>query len=376
MRLALVLWLVLASLAGAQSVRSDANIAAVLSGGTAIGDIVATGTVTSDSLHLPPIAAPGAPHATEDVLFQDSSDSTLKVQKSTAGGGALVDLEAGGGSGTGELVFVRTYTADQLEFPTNSDWFENDGCPLAADTLNAGIKVRLCGDSNQEGFGIGERVPVGATGLIVTSLVRANTAPGVSTSIFLDLAARTMANGAATSAWSSAINLSTITIPTATTWVQTTHTTVPLASLGATAGDAVQLQFVRDVASDSLVGDLATRQIVIEWDMGNDTAAPAYSMRTASGLTDSVPIGTLTLYDTTANAITATLVDCTSSIDGQSLVAKLNTRPGTNNVTLTPEVGDTIDGAATEVLSTEKQARTYFCHGSGNNWILTAEVLP
>lgn len=69
--------------------------------------------------------------------------------------------------------------------------------------------------------------------------------------------------------------------------------------------------------------------------------------------------------DTTPNPITVNLPAGAAGIDGRVIRVKLRLRPGSNDVTITPNGSDTINGLGSLVLNTQGQFVTliYF-HGS------------
>ena len=75
------------------------------------------------------------------------------------------------------------------------------------------------------------------------------------------------------------------------------------------------------------------------------------------------------------SAITLTLPSKTSN-SGQVLIFKdALGNAGTNNVTITAAVGDTIDGSGTYVISHNKEGVNFICDGI-NGWMMTSRVKP
>lgn len=75
-------------------------------------------------------------------------------------------------------------------------------------------------------------------------------------------------------------------------------------------------------------------------------------------------------YDTTSTAIVANLPAIGAATRGKRFDVKLDVKPGSNNVTITPNGSDTIDGAASLVLSTVKTSYTLRCPSTGTDWKL------
>lgn len=74
------------------------------------------------------------------------------------------------------------------------------------------------------------------------------------------------------------------------------------------------------------------------------------------------------LYDTTSNAITVNLPAIVTANRGVIWTFKLDTRPGTNNVTLDPSGAETVDGAATLVLTVLDRTVILRAPSTGTDW--------
>jgi hypothetical protein len=99
-------------------------------------------------------------------------------------------------------------------------------------------------------------VPSGTTNITFSFKGRAQTAPGSAQNVILRLYNRQIPDNAAVTAWSAALQLTTIAIPTNTNF-QYDSQTISLATLGITANRVVQFELTRqgNNASDTLVGD-------------------------------------------------------------------------------------------------------------------------
>lgn len=74
------------------------------------------------------------------------------------------------------------------------------------------------------------------------------------------------------------------------------------------------------------------------------------------------------LADTTSTAISVTLPAGTSALDGRSIRLKLKVRGGSNDLTILPQGSDTIEGAASLVISTEGEAVELVYDHSNTRW--------
>ena len=213
---------------------------------------------------LAPIAAPSA-HATEDRIFQDTSDTTLKVRKSTAGGGALVSLEGGGGITSWEWVPAADFFVTDS---TGSNWGVDVGCGVAADTLNTALTVVRCDDTTSEGGGWETFIPTsGATDAVFATVSRAQSAPGGAVGLQWAVACRTIADNSAIGTWSAFVDLTVVALGANTSW-QIDQSTIPLTSLNLVADQPGQCQFAREPvdADDTLVGDATLAGIAYKWE--------------------------------------------------------------------------------------------------------------
>jgi hypothetical protein len=162
------------------------------------------------------------------------------------------ELLGGAGGGLPEFQFF----ADQFENPVTADWTVNALAPAAADSNNSGLTVRLFDDTTEEGVGFIIEVPATATNIVFDFVSRAETAPGAVNTVGLDIYNRGIPDNAAVQAWSSATQLTDLSIPT-NEFFQEDSQTVTLASLGITAGETTQFELVRTTPTGGtdLTGD-------------------------------------------------------------------------------------------------------------------------
>lgn len=174
-----------------------------------------------------------------------------------------VKWAAGGGGGDTQ---VRLFYADQLDNPNSADWAVNALAPVAADSNNSGLTVRLFDDTTEEGVGFSLSVPSGKTNLILRLKSRAETAPGATQTVKLNLYVREAADNTAVEAWSAATQLTDLSIPTNENF-QYDSQTIALSTLSITAGNFVQFELTRDSTDvgDTLVGDWALLEISAEF---------------------------------------------------------------------------------------------------------------
>jgi len=159
-----------------------------------------------------------------------------------------------------------TFQADQFDNPVNSDWTVNSLAPSSADTLNPALPVRRFDDTTEEGVGAGITIPENTVNIVFGFKSRAQTAPGSAQTVQPTLYNRLVPDNAAVGAWSSALNLTTISIPTNTNFQYDTQT-ISLATLGWSAGEHRQLELTRrgTQPGDTLSGDWNLLEMTVEF---------------------------------------------------------------------------------------------------------------
>jgi hypothetical protein len=167
-----------------------------------------------------------------------------------------------------EDIFCRFFVfgADQLLSPNNSDWTVNALAPLAADSNDAGLPVRLFDDTTEEGVGFQTTVPPNTTNLIIKMISRAETAPAGARTVGVKLYNRGVPDDSAVESWSSGTALNDVDIPANENW-QYDEQTISLSSLGITAGEFTQFELTRvnPSAGTELTGDWALLRIALEF---------------------------------------------------------------------------------------------------------------
>ena len=180
--------------------------------------------------------------ADSGVLFDNNKDCVFIIVKTTGSGG----------SGFVE----KTFEADQLENPNNSDWAVNSLAPAQADTNNNGLTIRAFDDTTEEGVGFKVRIPPTASNVIFRIFGRAETTDAAARTVGLQIYERELPDNAVVTAWSAGLQLTDIDIPT-NEFFQYDEQILTLAALGVTAGSwhAFELTRVAPSGGTNLVGD-------------------------------------------------------------------------------------------------------------------------
>lgn len=169
---------------------------------------------------------------------------------------------------TGGVLSSRSILASQLDNPsTAGNWPVTNLCPAYLDPNHTTLTVRGFDDARSEGVGFTETVPTNATSLKLSLVGHARTAPGAAVAAVFQIYVKRYPLGVAPSAWSSAINLTNVSIASGITVFAQTDTTLTLATLGVSVGDLFQVEIVRvgANASDTLVGDYLVSTVKLEW---------------------------------------------------------------------------------------------------------------
>jgi len=161
---------------------------------------------------------------------------------------------------------VKTYFSGDLDTPVNSDWTVSARANASADTNNNGLTVRRFDDTTEEGVSFNIDIPSTATNMKISFKSRAETAPGGAQTVAVNFYEREIPDNAAVTAWSSAVQLTDLDIPT-NEFFQLDTETLTLAALGLTAGSTHQIEITRDTADagDTLSGDWSLLFIKIEF---------------------------------------------------------------------------------------------------------------
>ncbi len=153
-----------------------------------------------------------------------------------------------------------------LQNPVNADWAVNALAPAAADSINAGLTIRLFDDTIEEGVGFQFAVPAAATTMTISFLSRASIAPAGARTVGLNLYQRGLPDNAGVDAWSAGLQLTDIDIPNSNIF-QADSQIITLATLGATAGEITQFELTRinPTGGVELVGDWVLAHIMMSF---------------------------------------------------------------------------------------------------------------
>lgn len=148
----------------------------------------------------------------------------------------------------------RLFYADQLDLPVNSNWAVNALAPPVADSLNPGLTVSRFDDTTEEGVGWIYRAPLSTANLTLSMLSRPEAAGGGD--VIPRLYLREVTPGGTTGAWSAGLDLTALTFPATTNWLESSQT-LTFGALGITAGRTYQFELTRNAPAggDTLVGD-------------------------------------------------------------------------------------------------------------------------
>jgi len=202
------------------------------------------------------------------VLGVNTGATALEYKTITAGSGITITPAAGAITIATAGAFVQRFTfqADQFDNPVTANWAVNSLAPATADTANSGLTIRNFDDTIEEGVGGQFTIPSGAVNVVFYFKSRARTAPGAPTAIQPTLYHRSVPDNAVVGAWSAALNLTTISIPTNTNF-QYDNQTITLASLGWSVGTHYQFELTRrgTEAGDTHTGDWYLLEMIVEF---------------------------------------------------------------------------------------------------------------
>jgi hypothetical protein len=234
-----------------------------------IGDTVTTGTsgtmARADHQHAFP--AGSTPPAIASAGALGSATTPAKSDHTHAG---VASINAAVGALTFELDMVQ-WAADHLLDPDTADWGVNGTAALVADTNNSGFRVRQFTNVNDlEGVGFERYIPatifgVAPTQVRFTFLGWANAAPAGARTVGLKLRTRQTANAGAPGAWSSATQLTDLSIA-ATRNLLVASQTISFATLGLNVSRHVQFELTRATPSGgtNLVDTFDLVKIMVE----------------------------------------------------------------------------------------------------------------
>jgi len=236
--------------------------------------IITLGTVTTGTWSATTIATTrggtglASIGTANQVLAVNTGATGLEYKTITAGAGITITPAAGSITIAAAGAFIQRFTfqADQLDSPGTANWAVNARAPASADTADAGLVVRRFDDTTEEGVGGAFTVPTGAVNVTIYIKSRAQTAPGATQTVQPTLYHRVVPDNTAVGAWSAALNLTTLSIPTNTNF-QYDSQTISLATLGWTAGEFRQFELTRrgTQVGDTLTGDWDLLELVWEF---------------------------------------------------------------------------------------------------------------
>lgn len=152
------------------------------------------------------------------------------------------------------FVAPTTFSADNVRSP-NAPWAVPASAVLAADTVNGFIQVRRFAAAAELGIGFDVEIPVGATGMFLAMVWRAQVAPVAPVGVQPRLYWRQIENNASLPAWSPPLALDVLAVPPNTNW-QYSSQAIALSTLGVTPGLHTFFELTRAPLepSDTLVG--------------------------------------------------------------------------------------------------------------------------
>jgi hypothetical protein len=144
-----------------------------------------------------------------------------------------------------------TYYASSLDSPNNSDWTINALAAAVADPTNNALVVRQFSSTVEQGIGGLFTVPTGATSMTIRFKGRAQVAPTATAIVQPRLYIRSIPNGVALTTWSTAYEMTNISIPTNAFFGYSSQT-ITLPTLSLSPGVLYQFELTRRVSG--LVG--------------------------------------------------------------------------------------------------------------------------
>ena len=173
------------------------------------------------------------------------------------------------GSGVAKVVFGARYSyfANSLDTPFGTDFPISALSPVVTDPLYTALSVRSFSNTVEQGVGFTCSIPPGATQVTFKFRGRPTTAPGVSSVVQPRLYSRKIPNGAAVTAWSAAVDLANIVIPT-NNFFQYAQQTFTLAALGLVEDSLYQFELTRrfaGVVGTNLANNFLMAEITLEF---------------------------------------------------------------------------------------------------------------
>lgn len=189
-------------------------------------------------------------NATNTIVQADSvraiNTSTLRitVASNTANLQCVIIANGSFVGYTATPIRTLTYYASSLDSPNNADWAVNSLAAAISDPNNTAITVRQFSNTIEQGVGFNITVPSGATAVTFRFKGRSQIVPTTMSVVQPKLYIRAIPNNAAIGAWSTAYNLSNISIPT-NNFVQYSAQSFSLAGIGIAQGGLYQCELTR-----------------------------------------------------------------------------------------------------------------------------------
>lgn len=161
------------------------------------------------------------------------------------------------------VIKTYTYVANSLDSPNTSDFAINALAPTISDPANTGLNVRSFSNTVEQGVSFTLNIPLGATQATFRFRGKAQTAPGVASVVQPRLYSRNIPHNAAIPAWSSALDLTAIGIPT-NIFYQAASQTIALSTLGMVVGNTYQIELTRKVSGVTGGTNLAAPWLLVE----------------------------------------------------------------------------------------------------------------
>jgi hypothetical protein len=161
----------------------------------------------------------------------------------------------------------KTYSADHLRTPDNSDWAVSAPALASSDPDDPSLTIRRFDDTIEQGIGIlEEEIPASATNIKLYLKSRAITAPGEARKVGLKFYSRGLPNNAAVEDWSSGTQWNDLDMPV-NAYPQYDSEQRSLSSLSITAGRAYLFECTRVApsAGTNLSGDWALITLGVEY---------------------------------------------------------------------------------------------------------------
>ena len=251
----------------ASNAASVLSLRFLLNGTTALNPIVTerpASTTSNDDVHISTVITLAANdyvtlqclHTTNSLTIQTNCTAQMKALQGAQGLQGIAGVPGGSNS--------IYYVASSLDSPNNTNWAINGLAPIYADPVNNALTIRAFDDTLEEGVGFTLYVPPSLTNMTFTYTARAATAPAGAVGAVFRLYSRLITINGSVGSWSSAYALATLSLPTNANF-QTFTVTVPLSTLGITAGTTNQFEMTRYGAStsDTLVGDFDLLSLLV-----------------------------------------------------------------------------------------------------------------